>query len=158
MFFLQFVQIEYQNLDYKNYLVLRQSRNVQLIDYCCRMLEQNKITGLLPVYSKRLNNKIDFFYGEEKELFKLLFMHDRSQGNVEEVNEAVKPFVELLQKKMGLNKEDAYLLHLEMWMYVHGIAVTIATSYLKWDREYISRMLTDGFEGIKSRFAGGKSE
>ena len=62
MFFLQFVQIEYQNLDYKNYLVLRQSRNVQLIDYCCRMLEQNKITGLLPVYSKRLNNKIDFFY------------------------------------------------------------------------------------------------
>lgn len=98
------------------------------------------------------------FAGEEKELFKLLFMHDRSQGNVEEVNEAVKPFVELLQKKMGLNKEDAYLLHLEMWMYVHGIAVTIATSYLKWDREYISRMLTDGFEGIKSGFAGGKSE
>lgn len=60
--------------------------------------------------------------------------------NMEEVSEAVKPFVELLQKKLGVNEEDAYLLHLEMWMYVHGIAVTIAALYLEWDGEYISRM------------------
>lgn len=98
------------------------------------------------------------FARKEKELFKLLFMHDRTQGNMEEINAAVKPFVEILRQKLGLNEEDAYLLHLEMWMYVHGIAAMIATSYLEWDREYISRMLTDGYEGIKSRYVEGKSE
>jgi len=62
MFFLQYVQIEYQNLDYKNYLVLRQKQTLRPIDYCCRMVEQNHIIGLLPMYCKRLNDKIDFFY------------------------------------------------------------------------------------------------
>lgn len=62
MYFLQFMQIDYQILDYKNYLVLRQNKPVQPIEYCCRMLEQNQINGLLPMYSRRLNDKIDFFY------------------------------------------------------------------------------------------------
>lgn len=40
----------------------------------------------------------------------------------------------------------------EMWAYVHGIAVLCASGQQNWDDALISRMLTDGFEGIKSRF------
>ena len=114
-------------------------------------LKEGMESGKYPPY-KAVGMVYIRFAGEEKELFKLLFMHDRTQGNMEEIQEAVKPFVEILQQKLGLNEEDAYLFHLEMWMYVHGIAATIATSYLEWDGEHISRMLTDGYEGIKSRY------
>ncbi len=114
-------------------------------------------SGKYPPY-KAIGMSYIQFAKEEKELFKLLFMYDRTQRNMEEIKEAVKPFVEILQQKLSLNEEDAYLLHFEMWMYVHGIATTIATSYLEWDGEYINRMLTDGYEGIKSRYAERKLE
>ena len=54
--------------------------------------------------------------------------------------------------KLSLTREDATLLHIEMWAYVHGIAVLCASGQQNWDDALISRMLTDGFEGIKSRF------
>ncbi len=43
-------------------------------------------------------------------------MYDHTQRNMEEIKEAVKPFVEILQQKLSLNEEDAYLLHFEMIM------------------------------------------
>lgn len=96
------------------------------------------------------------FAREEKELFKMLFMCERTRENMEKSKDAVKPFQEILKRQLGLCEEDAYMFHLEMWMYVHGIAATIATSYLEWDEDFISRVLTDGYEGMKSRYAGGK--
>lgn len=96
------------------------------------------------------------FAKEEKELFKLLFMRDRTHENVKESKEEMKPFIEILQQKLGLNEEDAYFFHTEMWMYVHGIATTLVTSYIEWDIEFISRMLTDGYEGMKNRYTGRK--
>lgn len=49
-------------------------------------------------------------------------------------------------ESLGLNEEDAYLFHIEMWIYVHGIATMLATSYLEWDKMFISKVITDGFE------------
>lgn len=43
--------------------------------------------------------------------------------------------MELIQQKLGLNEDSVYLFHLEMWIYVHGIATMLATSYLEWDDE-----------------------
>lgn len=57
-----------------------------------------------------------------------------------------------MKKNTGLDKEDAYLFHIEMWLYVHGIATMIATSYLDWDIEFISKALTDGYIGLKYRY------
>lgn len=62
----------------------------------------------------------------------------------------------MVQQKLGLNKESAYLFHLEMWIYVHGIATMLATSYLEWSEELISRVLTDSYEGLKDRYVKGK--
>ncbi len=96
------------------------------------------------------------FAKEEKELFKLLFMRDRTRENIEDDKEKFEPFLTLVQQKLGLNKESAYLFHLEMWIYVHGIATMLATSYLEWSEELISRVLTDSYEGLKDRYVKGK--
>ena len=94
------------------------------------------------------------FAKEEKELFKILFMRDRSHEKAEENKEEIKPLIELIQKSTGLNEEEAYIFHIEMWIYVHGLATMIATSYLEWDMEFVSQTLTDAYLGLKSRFCG----
>ena len=99
------------------------------------------------------------FAKEERELFKLLFMRDRSREKIEENKEEIRPLMQLIQQNLGISEDEAYLFHLEMWLYVHGIATmiaTIATSYLDWDDEFISRVLTDAYMGLKYRYTEGK--
>ena len=96
------------------------------------------------------------FAKEERELFKLLFMRDRSREKIEENQEEIRPLMQLIQQNLGISEDEAYLFHLEMWLYVHGIATMIATSYLDWDDEFISRVLTDAYMGLKYRYTEGK--
>lgn len=92
------------------------------------------------------------FAREEGELFKLLFMRDRSTEAVTEKKEEIAPLLELIQTNTGISEEAAYLFHLEMWLYVHGIAAMIATNYLDWDMEFVDQVLTDGYMGLKHRY------
>ena len=92
------------------------------------------------------------FAKEERELFKLLFMRDRSGEIIEEDREGIADLIQLIAANTGLSPDEAYLFHLEMWIYVHGIATMVATAYLDWDWEMISRLMTDAYEGIKGRF------
>lgn len=89
---------------------------------------------------------------EEPQLFKLLFMRDRSAETITDAKEEITPFLAILRKNMGLTEEQAYLFHLEMWVTVHGIATMIATSYLPWDEDFISNTLTDLYQGLRLRF------
>ena len=57
-------------------------------------------------------------------------------------------------KSLGIDEEKARMFHLEMWIYVHGIAVMIATSYLEWSEEFVSHALTDEYLGLKYRYIG----
>ncbi len=92
------------------------------------------------------------FAGEERELFKLLYMRDRrEEAALDEDEESIA----LVQQAMGLSREEARLFHLEMWIFVHGIAVMIATDYLVLDRELISRMLTDCYQGLIKHLSKG---
>lgn len=93
------------------------------------------------------------FAKEERELFKLLFMRDRSRETISQSSDELRPLIQLIQKSTGLSEQEAYLFHLEMWVYVHGIATMIATAYLEWDWEMISAMLTDAYEGMRTRRA-----
>lgn len=92
------------------------------------------------------------FAKEEKELFKLLFMRDRS-GEVIDDSVDMKPVIEAIQRASGLSAEEAYMVHTEMWIFVHGIATMVATSYLTWDDQLISQFLTDAYFGMKHRFS-----
>jgi AcrR family transcriptional regulator len=92
------------------------------------------------------------FATEEKELFKLLFMRDRSGQEIGDNSEEIQPFIDILCKNLNISQEEARLLHFEMWLFVHGIATMQATSYENWDTELISRALTDSYMGLKHRF------
>ena len=96
------------------------------------------------------------FAKEQRELFKLLFMRDRSSETIEENREEIRPLIELIKQNLGISEDEAYLFHLEMWLYVHGIATMIATSYLNWDYEFISKVITDAYMGLKYRYTEGK--
>ena len=96
------------------------------------------------------------FAKEEKELFKLLFMRDRTSEKIAENREEVRPMLDIIMKNLQLSEDEAYFFHLESWLYVHGIATMIATNYLDWDIEFIDKALTDAYEGLKYRYTGGK--
>ncbi len=116
-------------------------------------LRERILRGNYPAY-KASGMAYICFAKEERELFRLLFMRDRSHEKIEENREEIRPLLEMIQKNTGLDEEEAYLFHLEMWLYVHGIATMLATSYLDWDTEFISRVLTDAYTGLKYRYCG----
>ncbi len=92
------------------------------------------------------------FAKEEKELFKLLFMRDRSVEKIEENRDEITPLLQLIQKSTGISEQEAYTFHIEMWIFVHGMATIIATNYLDLDEAYISKVISDAYYGIATRF------
>ncbi len=90
------------------------------------------------------------FAKEEKELFKLLFMCDRSGKDFIPTTD-FDASVEMIMNANGISKEKATLIHLEMWICVHGIGTMLATSFLELDFELISNMLTDIYQGIRAK-------
>ncbi len=90
------------------------------------------------------------FAKEEKELFKLLFMRDRT-GEELSSSPDFEQSVEMIMKANNFSREIAKLMHLEMWACVHGIAVMMATSFLELDEELISRITSDVYQGVRTR-------
>lgn len=97
------------------------------------------------------------FAREEKELFKLLFMRDRSKETINYADE-MDELVNLVSEQVDLDKDKATMFYLEMWIYVHGIASMIATNYLEWDEELSSRAVTDVYDGLKLRYGEKEGE
>lgn len=119
--------------------------------YYQKYLVQKMQEGQYPPY-KASGMAYIRFSKEERELFRLLFMRDRSGEIIRENLEEIRPLLDLIRKNTGLSEREAYLFHLEMWIYVHGIATMLATSYLEWDAEFISNTLTDSYQGLRYRF------
>ncbi len=90
------------------------------------------------------------FAKDEKELFKLLFMRNRTK---EELSPSLdfENAVEMVMKANGVTREKATLMHLEVWACVHGIGVMIATSFLNFEWDMISNMISDVYLGIRAR-------
>lgn len=119
-------------------------------------LRQDMSAGRYPPY-KASGMAYIRFAREQKELFKLLFMRDRTHEE-KAAGDELEALLGLIQKSMGLNRDDAYRFHLEMWIYVHGIATMIATAYLEWDMDFISAALTDAYQGLRLRFLPKETE
>ena len=94
------------------------------------------------------------FAKEEKELFKLLYMRDRTREVIPEETDLTNQMQSYVQDQTGLAGNEAKLFHLEMWAYVHGIAVMLATDYLDLDWPLVSKMITDAYQGLKKQFEG----
>lgn len=117
-------------------------------------LAQDMASGQYPPYKGSGMGYIRFAK-EEKQLFRLLFMRDRTHEQISDGKEEMRPILALIEQSTGLCPDDAYLFHLEMWLYVHGIAAMIATSYLDWEMDFVSRVLTDAYLGLKARYGIG---
>ena len=98
------------------------------------------------------------FAKEQKNLFKLLFMRDKTGEQTGVEDSTFLEVLPLIMKSMGLSKELAALFHLEMWTFVHGIGAMIASSSYDWDMDLASRTLTDAYQGLKHRFEQLKTE
>ena len=105
--------------------------------------------GIYPEY-KSFGMAYIRFAKEEKELFKLLFMCDRS-GTAPTPTTDFNASVEIIMATNKISREKAELMHLEMWSCVHGIGTMLATSYISLDEELISNMLSDVYHGIRVR-------
>lgn len=90
------------------------------------------------------------FAKEEKELFKLLFMRDRTEEDKSPSLDFEKS-VKMVMKINNISYEKAMLIHLEIWTCVHGIAVMLATSFLTLEWALISDMISDVYNGLLAR-------
>ena len=57
-----------------------------------------------------------------------------------------------LGDQTGLEGERADLFHVEMWIFVHGIASMTVNESFSLDMEMASMMISDVYEGLKNRF------
>ena len=96
------------------------------------------------------------FAKDEKELFKLLYMRDRSGESYEDNTGLFDQMIGLAQENAEIDADTAQLFHLEMWAFVHGIASMCATGYLELDKEFASKMVTDVYQGLKKRHKMGE--
>ena len=125
---------------------------LQKADAICREYLQREIeSGKYPVYKANGMAYIRFAK-EEKELFKLLYMYDRAGAPILENTDLFSTMADLVQSNTGLAGPMANLFHLEMWVYVHGIATMFATSYLDLDWELVEKMLTDSYQGLRKHY------
>ncbi len=119
-----------------------------------RYISDAMASGEYPPYKASGMGYIRFAMDEPR-LFRLLFMRDRSSEVIREDRESIRPLLDLLQSKLGLSEDEAYLFHMESWVFVHGLASMIATNYVPWDMDFISRALTDMYQGLIHRFTQG---
>ncbi len=125
---------------------------VEKADRLCQEYTTSEIAkGAYPDY-KASGMAYIRFAKEEKELFKLLYMRDRSGESIPERTEQTDQLAAMVQSNTGLTGQDAQLFHLEMWAYVHGIATMFATGFFDLEWDLVSRMITDCYQGLKKQF------
>ena len=92
------------------------------------------------------------FAAEEKELFHLLFMRNRQKEIIPPSDPDLEEKSALIRDQLGLTIEDARQFHLDMWIYVHGIAAMIVTDFLPWRQETVSNMLSVQYNALKDYY------
>ena len=128
-------------------LAVLEKANILYEEYITREIE----SGKYPTY-KASGMAYIRFAKEERELFKLLYMRDRSNEDVPEELDFGQRMESIVQNSTGLDPMEVKLFHLEMWAYVHGIASMAATGYADPDAELVSRMLTDAYMGMRKQY------
>ena len=118
---------------------------------CNEYIRRETESGVYPAY-KASGIAYIRFASEERELFKLLYMRDRSREAALEAQEFDEGLRSVVKTSTGLDDDDAALFHLEMWAFVHGIASMFATGFVRLEWELVSRMMTDVYKGLRKRF------
>ena len=98
------------------------------------------------------------FACEENQLFRLLYMRDRTDEQIPEKEALTDEINSLIMNNTGIDEKSAYSLQIEMWIFVHGIASMAATGYLTISEKDASKMLTHAYKGFISQFKEDKQK
>lgn len=118
---------------------------------CEEYIQKEVAKGEYPAY-KASGMAYIRFAKEEKALFKLLYMRDRTEETYPAELELSNQMENILRNTTGLEDDDMKLFHLEMWAYVHGIASMCATGFVDLNWDLISKMLTDAYMGLRKQY------
>ncbi len=137
---------------FSNFATMDALQNALLVaayEHYLAFLQNEAESGKYPRY-KSFGMAYIRFAKEEKALFKLLFMRDRT-GETTSSSLDFEASVQMIMKANGVTEETARLIHMEMWSCVHGIGTMLATSFFSLEWDLISDMLTDVYQGICAR-------
>ncbi len=112
-----------------------------------RHIEEEKAKDVWPAY-KAMGMAYWRFAVTERELFKLLFMRDRT-GETFATDESFVMAITAIQQANGLTHEAAERFHMAMWSAVHGLATMSATGYLSLTEEQVSTLISEIYQGLK---------
>ena len=121
---------------------------------CQEYIRREVASGAYPAY-KASGMAYIRFAKEEKELFKLLYMRDRTEEPEQPESALNSQMEDHVQHNTGLTGSEVQLFHLEMWAFVHGIATMFATGFEDIDWDLVSKMLTDVYQGLKKQYEKG---
>jgi AcrR family transcriptional regulator len=114
--------------------------------------EAESASGKYPIYKASGMAYIRFAV-EENELFKLLFMSGAEElSGYEDSKKDWSNTVVGVASTISIPEKSAEMFHFEMWMFVHGIAVMLATKNADIDTETVSSMLSDVYLGLKTKY------
>ena len=105
----------------------------------------------IPPYKAMGLGYVDFAR-KEPALYRWLFMRDRAGEPPVDDRAENAAVIDLIARQTDLSRDEAWLFHVEMWVFVHGLGAMAATGYLAWDEDMASGMLTDMFQGLLARF------
>ena len=130
---------------------LQKAVDAAAYEYYLVFLQREAERGEYPTY-KAFGMAYIRFAKEESELFKFLFMCDR-KGEERKPTVDFEASVEMIMKSNGIGRDQAEMMHLEMWACVHGIAAMLVTSFLTLQWDLISKMLSDVYHGVRMIYA-----
>ncbi|MDE7330181.1 MAG: WHG domain-containing protein [Clostridia bacterium] len=117
-----------------------------------RSIEYEIKSGKYPEY-KAVGMGYIRFAKEEKQLFKFLLMDDGmelSGMGKDSFNKSAG----IIDKNYRIGTSAAEKLHLQMWIFVHGIASMFATDFIDWDVDTVSNLVTDAYAGFMKNIKG----
>ena len=125
---------------------------VERADKLCEEYMKREVElAVYPTY-KAMGMAYIRFAKEEKRLFQLLYMRDRSEEVIPNETAQTVNVVNVIRNATGLDEDLAKLFQLEMWAYVHGVASMYATGFLNLEWDLVSKMLTDAYLGLRKQY------
>ena len=92
------------------------------------------------------------FAKEEKELFKLLFMCERPAEATSLPEKSYTDSVSIILNNNPISFDEANQFHAKMWIFVHGIATMMATSFLSLEWDVISTLMSEAYQGFRQYY------
>lgn len=131
--------------------------NMEEIKAELALMAQQKYQDYVALYMKKSEYKPYKSYGlgftrfalEERQLFKLLYLKERTEQSLQDFGDAqAERSRETLCKDYGITAEQAAWFHYNMSIYGYGLGVMLNTGFVSLSDDEISKLLDDEFHAL----------